>query len=127
MLLEDFDFGQERVYFLAEGEVASPSVFSGIGDVQQNALESKFAVKSDPPESPLQLAVSLSDPASPQFNKQFAEIWTSEVDSDRDGKVDSDANKADVEAVYDALYEYAPEDANRVLKKTTDGYSGLVV
>ncbi len=126
-LIEDFNFSEERVYFLAEGDVTSPSVFSGIGDVQQGALDSPFALGSDPPESPLQLAISLSNTGSPQFNPQFAEIWENTVDSNSDGKIDSDVTVADVEAVYDALYEYAPDEARRVLKRTDEGYSGLVI
>lgn len=127
VLVEDFDFGQERVYFLAEGDVTSPQVFTKIRKVQQEALESPFAVGSDPPESPLQLAINLSSSASPRFNPQFAEVWRSEVDSNADGEIDSDITGANVEAVYDALYEYAPNDAKRVLNRTSDGYSGLVI
>ncbi len=127
ILVNDFDFGQERVYFLVEGDVTSPSIFTSIGDVERRALDSLFAVESDPQESPLQLGKSLSTLSSPEFNPEFAKIWRSEVDSNSDGQIDSGIEETNVEAIYDALYKYAPEEAERVLNRTSEGYSGLVI
>ena len=49
------------------------------------------------------------------------------MDSNADGEVDQGITESNVKAIYDALYEYASEDAKRVLNKTSQGYTGLVV
>jgi len=127
MLVEDFNFSEETVYILVEGDVTQPAVFRKIQPVQTAAMNSSYAVDARAPQSPSQLALSMATRGLPTYNQSFADIWTANVDRDSNGEIDADITAANVTAVYNALMEYNREDASRVLNRDNDGYAGLLI
>lgn len=121
IFLEDFDFSQENVFILVEGDVLQPTVFEKIPEVQNRAMNSDHAVSARSPESPYQLSRSMANENSPGFNPNFAAIWAVNVE-----EVDV-ITSGNVEAVYDGLFEYAPEQASRVLRRRDGAYDGMVI
>ncbi len=121
MFVEDFSFSQETVFILVEGDITQPEVFWNIGEVQARAMESEYAVSAREPESPYQLAMSMTDVNSPGYNSSFALIWAANIQ-----EVDV-TGPDNIIAVYDGLYEYAPGDAIRVLRREDGIYTGSVV
>ncbi len=126
MVVEDFDFSEETVYILAEGDVTQPSVFKKIGSVQSEAMNSTYAVNARSPESPVALAKSMANENSPDYNRSFQIIWLNNIDRNRNGKIDEDITEENVTAVYDALLEYN-DDAKNVLNKEDGEFKGLLI
>jgi len=127
ILFEDFDFSGEQVYVLIEGDISDPSVFTSLEAVGDSAKESPYAAPSDAVDSPLELARSLSDQGSFRFDPAFAEVWSKNIDRDSDGKLDSGITRSEVQAVYDALYEYAGERTAGVLHREDGVYDSMVI
>ncbi len=126
IVVEDFDFSEETVYILAEGDITRPEVFRKIGTVQSEAMESEYAVKARSPESPIQLATSMVDENSPNYNSTFQSVWYTHVDTNRDGVIDEDITRENVSAVYTALMEYE-EDADNVLNSENGEFQGMLI
>ncbi|MFW6376143.1 MAG: efflux RND transporter permease subunit, partial [Thermoplasmatota archaeon] len=126
MVVEDFDFSEETVYILTEGDVTQPGVFKKIGTVQSDAMNSTYAVNARNPESPIELANSMVDENSPNYNRSFQMIWYTNVDKNRDGRIDDDITEENVTAVYDALLEY-DKDAKSVLNREDGEYKGMLI
>ncbi|MGA1793729.1 MAG: efflux RND transporter permease subunit [Thermoplasmatota archaeon] len=127
-IISDFDFSSEEGYVLVEGDVSDPEVFLTIGEVEERALEGDTIVRSERISSPLQMALTLSDPASFEFDPEFNAAWHLNIDRDFDDEVDEDIGEENVTAIYDALFMADPEQASRLLKRGGDGaYSGLLI
>jgi len=114
MFVEDFDFSQETIFVLVEGDITQPSVFQRTEEVQNRATESDYYVPARSIESPYSLAISMINENSPNYNSSFAEIW--------DANMQDDVSSENIIAVYDGLYEYAPESAARVILEDYDGF-----
>jgi len=127
-VVDDFDFSKEEAYVLVEGDVTEPEVFLAMDLVQERSKTRENIVVSEPFGSPLELGRSLSDPTSPQYNESFSLIWHWNLDRDFNRVPDPDITRANVTAVYDALFTYSGEQALRVLR-TQGGasYSGMVI
>ena len=127
-VVDDFDFSKEEAYVLAEGDVTEPDVFLAIHLVQERARTRKSIVSSEPFHSPLELGRTLADPTSSQYNESFSLMWHRNVDRNFDSIPDEDILKTNVTSVYNGLFNYAEEQALRVLKRTgEDSYAGLVI
>jgi predicted RND superfamily exporter protein len=127
-IISDFDFSSEEGYVLVEGDVADPAVFLAIESVQIRAMERENVVISEPISSPLENSRRLSDPAFPTFDPDFNLVYHSNIDRDFDGTIDEEISRANVTAVYDALFVNNPDRASRILKRSAPGsYSGLVI
>lgn len=126
-LLDDFNFSSETVYVLAEGDVSQAQVFLALESVREAASQSPYAIPTDPVESPLELALDLSDPASLRYDAAFASIWSAQVETDGDRRPDPDLTDEAVSTLYDALYESEPDGAAGVLHRTEGGYEALVL
>lgn len=126
-VVTDFDFSSEEAYVLVEGDVADPAVFGAIELVENIAYEKEDVVISRPMFSPYSLGLDLVDPSSPQYNNTFSMIWHSNLDRDFDGNMDDGISKANVTAVYDALFLVDREQASRILKSEGGDYRGLVI
>ncbi len=121
IFMEDFNFSQETVFILVEGDITQPEVFRKIEVVQSEAMESEYVVSARTPESPYQLAISMVNENSPNYNSSFADIWAANID-------DADSiTPANVISIYDGLFEYAPQEVVRVLNHDGEGYDGLVI
>lgn len=128
ILIDDFNFSEETVLILVEGDVTNPDVFKNSYDAQNEAMGSKYVQSSKNPESPLQLSLDLSRSVSPSYNQSFEKIWISTVDTNNDYKIDEDITQDDVKNLYDALYTYSEEDAKKVLNRNNKGdYQGFVI
>lgn len=126
IVVEDFDFSEETVYILAEGDVTQPSVFKKVGTVQSDAMNSTYAVNARSPESPIELATSMANENSPNYNRSFQMVWYNNIDKNRDGQIDDDITEENVIAVYDALFRY-DGDAKNVLNKKNGEYKGFLI
>ncbi|MDG6220188.1 MAG: MMPL family transporter [Candidatus Thermoplasmatota archaeon] len=128
ILLNDFQFSQgETVLILVEGNVASVNVFDELRSVRQHLLQSQYVVLSEPLETPADLGMRLSNPTSYSYNESFAQFWYANIDMDMDGEPDwGHFGEPTIIAMYDALFEHAPEQASRVLHKTESRYDGVV-
>ncbi len=126
ILIEDFDFSQETVYILVEGDVTNPDVFQRLPEVQEEAMASEYAVTARSPESPYALAVSMADEGSPEHNVEFQNFWKENI-VDEDGNIRDDLSSEDVEEMYDLMMEYREDDASRVLRKEDERYQGLLL
>jgi predicted RND superfamily exporter protein len=126
MLFDEFDFSRESAFVLAEGDVEDPQVFRAVEDAQERTLSTRHVVLTEPIESPLELARSMATPG-PNFNPQFAPLWTTHVDKDGDGSVDADIGRSNVTAVYTAMHQMEPNRTARVLHANGDGFDGLVI
>ena len=120
MFVEDFDFSQETVFILVEGDITQPNVFSKIETVQNLAMESEYAVLAREPESPYQLSMSLINENSPDYDPHFAEIWHNNMEQDG-------LTPTNIRSVYNGLMEYAPERALRILNLEDGEFVGLVI
>jgi len=127
MLVEDFNFSEETVFILVEGDVTRPGVFRKIQPVQAAAMQSSYAVDARSPASPYQLAMSLTDENRPSYNRSFAAVWNANVDRNNDGEIDEGVTAHNVTAVYEAMMEYSSEDAARVLNQENGAFVGLLV
>jgi len=126
MVVEDFDFSEETVYILAEGDVTQPTVFKEIGPVQSEAMNSTYAVNARNPESPIELATSMINENSPNYNRSFEVVWNDNIDKNGDGQIDDDITEENVENVYNALLKY-DKDAKNVLNKEDGEFKGLLI
>ncbi|MGA1819722.1 MAG: efflux RND transporter permease subunit [Thermoplasmatota archaeon] len=127
-IIADFDFSSEEGYVLAEGDVSDPEVFLTIGEVEDRALEGETIVRSERISSPLQMALTFSDPSSFEFDPDFNTVWHMNIDRNFDDVVDENIGSKNVTAIYDALFQADPEQASRLLKRDGNGsYSGLLI
>ena len=127
MLVEDFNFSQETVYILVEGDVAQPSVFQTIKRVQSSAMSSKYAMGARKPESPYALALSMIDKNLPTYNRSFNTVWNAHIDRNGDGEIDENITKHNVTVVYQAMMDYNSEEAMRVLDLENGEFIGILV
>ncbi len=126
-VVDDFDFSSEEAYVLAEGDVADPSVLLTIPAVKANALEGEDVVKSETFGSPLDLGSTLTNPSLPTYDLNFSIIWHENLDRDFDDSIDDGITSSNVTAVYDAMFETNEDQAERVLRKEGDKYTGMVI
>lgn len=127
MLIYDFDFSQETVYILVEGDISQPDVFRTIPLVQQEAMGSEYAVLVRNPESPYQLATSMIEEESENYNESFAEFWFSNIDKNEDGMIDDDITSEDVAILYRMMTDIKEEDSLRILKEENGEFTGFVI
>ena len=126
MVIEDFDFSEETVYILVEGDITQPDVFREIEGVQSEAMNSDLAVEAREPESPIELAYSMINENSPSYNPSFQATWFENIDKDRDGSIDEDITSQNVSAIYNSMMEHG-EDVNKVLNKEDGEFQGLLI
>ncbi|MFO8109938.1 MAG: MMPL family transporter [Thermoplasmata archaeon] len=125
IFVNDFSFSQETAYILVEGDVARPEVFQSMPLVQSEAIDSEFSVSARSPESPYQLALSMIDEGSNNYDPEFAEFWYGNIDKNEDGAIDEDITREDVRTVYSMLMEL--EDSSRILKHENGEFIGVVL
>ncbi|NHN48413.1 MMPL family transporter [Halostella sp. JP-L12] len=112
---DEADRRQSQV--LVEGDVTSPAALQRVQEGSEVARDSDVAFEqsgSVPVVTPLTVMESVA-----AENDEFA-ATLAEADTDGDGVPDRD-----VEAVYDELYEVAPEEAGRVIERTDGEYRTL--
>lgn len=124
ILVEDFDFSQETVYILVEGDITQPEVFQKIPEVQEEAMRSDYAVDAREPESPYQIAVSMVNEDSPDYDPQFNATYGKFFE---DGRVTEDISQENVTSIYEYLLEHREEEAVRVLDQENDEFEGMVL
>jgi predicted RND superfamily exporter protein len=108
---------RRQVQVLVEGDVTSPAALQRVRDGAEAASDSDVAFErsgSVPVVTPLTVVRSVA-----AENEEFAATF-GEADTDGDGVPDQN-----VEAVYDELYEVAPEQAARVVERTDGEYRSL--
>ncbi len=126
IFVNDFSFSQETVYILVEGDVAQPEIFQSMPDAQSEALASEYAVfGARTPESPYNLALSMIDENSENYDQTFAEFWYENIDKNDDGRIDEDISREDVQFVYEMIIQL--EDSSRVLKEENGDFTGFVL
>ncbi|MFC1849024.1 RND family transporter [candidate division CSSED10-310 bacterium] len=127
LFLNEFTFSNKNVYLLVEGAVLAPDVFKSLGALKQNVMKGLMVGEEERYESPLELARKLSNYASPNFNPEFTNFWSTQIDQDFDGIPDETITSNQVEVLYDNLFRYAPDQASRVLRKDATGYTAFLV
>lgn len=123
----DFNFSGESVFVLVEGGTTDPEVLRALSTVGNEAKESPFFSPTSSIESPLELARSLSDPGSYQYDPDFAEFWNDRIDQDGDGMPDSDLVAEDISALYQRLFQSDESQARRVLHRSDGDFASLLV
>ncbi|NEU57791.1 MMPL family transporter [Halorussus sp. MSC15.2] len=102
---------------LVEGDVTDPETLERLRDGRERAAESDVVFRqsgSVPLVSPVTVMESVA-----ARDEAFAETFR-ETDTDGDGVPDRN-----LESVYDALYDAAPEEASRVIERTDGEYRSL--
>ena len=108
---------RRQAQVLVEGDVTSPAALQRIGEGSEAARDSDVAFErsgSVPVVTPLTVMRSVA-----AENEEFA-ATLDDADTDGDGVPDEN-----VEAVYDELFEVAPEQAGRVIERTDGEYRSL--
>jgi len=123
----DFNFSGESVFILVEGGITDPEVLRALSKVENDARESPYFSPTSSIESPLELARSLSDPGSYQYDVDFADFWSDRIDQDGDGMPDSDLVAEDISALYQRLVQSDESQARRVLHRSDSDFASLLV
>ncbi len=123
MLVEDFDFSQETVYILVEGDITQPEVFRELPQAQSEAMRSEYAVDAREPESPYQIAVSMVDEESPDFDPEFNATYGRFFEN---GEITEDISQENVASMYEYMIDNI-EDAVRVLDQKNGEFKGMVL
>ncbi|MFW6305601.1 MAG: efflux RND transporter permease subunit [Candidatus Saliniplasma sp.] len=126
MLVEDFDFSEETIYILVEGDITNPEVFRNIPVVQDQAMESEYAVTARNPRSPYTLAVSMATEGSSEYNESFETFWTENI-VDEEGAIREDIDEEDVTEVYNMMMEFQEDEAMQVLNREDGDYKGFIL
>ena len=108
---------RKRSQVLFEGDVTAPTALAAVRSVHDEADQQDAVFTRDgaaPVVSPLSVMTSVA-----ATDDAFASVFR---DADTDGDGVPDRN---VEAVYDALYAAAPEEASRVVERTDGEYRSL--
>ncbi len=126
MIVNDFNFSEETVYILVEGDVARPDVFQNIERVQGRAMNSKYAVNARRPETPYTLGESMAggegfEKGENEARQEFQQIWTNITTKE-------EIDQENVTRAYEMMMEYREDDARRVLQEGDDGeFSGILL
>ncbi|MFO7793012.1 MAG: MMPL family transporter [Candidatus Saliniplasma sp.] len=126
MLVEDFDFSEETVYILVEGDITQPEVFRNIPIVQERAMNSEYAVTARNPRSPHTLAVSMATEGSSEYNETFETFWRENI-VDEEGVIRDDIEEDDVTEVYDLMMDIREDDTSQVLNRKDGEYDGFII
>ncbi|MFC6838034.1 MMPL family transporter [Halomarina ordinaria] len=111
---ENFVREDSQAQILVEGSVTDPSALERVAAAERDAAESDVVQVLSDDEADIQSPLSVMEGVAAEnetFNATFED-----ADTDGDGVPDQD-----VEEVYDALYEVAPDEAESVVYRTDDG------
>ena len=111
---ENFIREDSQAQILVEGDVTADTVLERVDTAEESAAEKGVTqtLSNGDPDATTPLSVMRDVAAT---DEAFAETFN---DADTDGDGVPDRN---VEGVYDALYEAAPDEANSVIYQTDDG------
>lgn len=126
MLVEDFDFSEETVYILVEGDITNPEVFRNTPVVQDRAMDSEYAVTARNPRSHYTLAVSMATEGSPEYNESFETFWTENI-VDEEGVIREDIDEEDVTEIYNMMMDIREDEARQVLNRKDGDYKGFIL
>ncbi len=115
MFVDEFDFSEETVYILVEGDLTQPEVLRNVREAREEAMRSDFAVPARSTESVYDIGEEMN--ADGTFNDTESESWRKIVEDD-------DPTPEDVEIVYNAMMNKRREDTERVLK---EDYTGMIL
>ncbi len=118
MFVNEFDFSEETVYILVEGDVTDPEVLRNVREARDEAMQSEFAVRARSSETVYDIGEEMF--ADGTFDEEGVEenwIRITEGEADRD----------DVIAVYEVMIQIRPEDTRRVLKEDNGEFTGTLL
>ncbi|HEC77121.1 MAG TPA: hypothetical protein ENI33_07700 [Thermoplasmatales archaeon] len=126
-LLKNFEAVQgEEATILIKGDIANPSVFKKIQEIEKNVRDDKYVVKAD--ISTISIASLMRDYAERSFydiryNESFSQLYKKFFDEEN---LKENVTEKDILLLYDFLYTNFPQDAKRVIKKN-DGYEECII
>ncbi len=112
MFVNEFDFSEETVYIMVEGDVTDPQVLRNVERARDAALASDYAVPARSSETVYNIGEEMF--ADGTFDDDESESWRKIVEDD-------EATNEDVELVYSAMMRERREDTERVLKEDHTG------
>lgn len=119
MFVDEFDFSEETIYILVEGDVTQPEVLRNVKEARDEAMESDYAVTARSPETVYDIGEDMFEGGS--FDDNETESWLRIVEED------DEASRDDVEKVYRAMLREREADTRRVLKEENDEFTGTLL
>ena len=121
MFVREFDFSEETVYILVEGDVTDPRVFRNVQNVQRRAMDSDYAVSARSPESVYEVGESMYLQGGFEDHDHFSELWMNATDEDHD------ITEEEIITIYNMMMEHRRDDTIRVLKQEKNEFTGLLI
>jgi len=119
MFVDEFDFSEETVYILVEGDVTEPAVLRNVREARDEAMRSEYAVPARSSETVYNIGEEMA--AEGTFSEEELESWQRIADDD------ADATSEDVENVYVAMLREREDDTRRVLKEENGEFTGTLL
>ncbi len=119
MFVDEFDFSEETVYILVEGDVTQPEVLRNVKEARDEATESDYAVPARSPETVYDIGEEMLE--ADAFEDEEANRWLTIIDDQ------NEASEDDVETVYRAMLREREDDTRRVLKEENDEFTGTLL
>ncbi|HEC82719.1 MAG TPA: hypothetical protein ENI53_02410, partial [Thermoplasmatales archaeon] len=126
-LLKNFEAVQgEEAIILVKGNIANPSVFKKIQEIEKNVRDDEYVVKAG--ISTISIASLMRDYAERSFydmryNESFSRLYKKFFDGEN---LKENVTEKDILLLLDFLYTIFPHDAKRVIKKN-DGYEECII
>lgn len=126
-LLNNFEAIQgEEAIIMIKGDIANPSIFKKIQEIERNVKDDKYVVKAG--TSTISIASLMHDYAEKSFydfryNESFSKIYKKFFDGEN---LRENTTEEDILLLYNFLYKNFPDDAKRVIKKN-DGYEECII
>jgi len=112
MFVNEFDFSEETVYILVEGDVTDPDVLRNMREARNEAMRSEYAVPARSSETVYNIGEEMY--ADGTFEEEnVANNWVRITEGE--------GNRSDVTAVYEVMMEKRKQDTERVLKEDYTG------
>jgi len=118
MFVDEFDFSEETVYILVEGDITDPDVLRNVKEARDEAMQSEYAVTARSTETVYNIGEDMY--AEGSFDENESESWEKIVEDD-------DATPEDVKNVYSAMMWEREDDTERVLKEDDGEFTGTVL
>ncbi len=110
MFVDEFDFSEETVYILVEGDVTQPEVLRNVREAREEAMRSDFAVPARSNETVYNIGEDMfrGDPR-----------W--------ENITGGGGNREEVRELYNEMNEIRPDDTRRVLREENGEYTGTLL
>ena len=118
MFVSEFNFSEETVYILVEGDVSDPDVLRNVREARDKAMQSEYAVPARNSETVYNIGEEMF--ADGTFEEEGVEENWIRITED-------EADHNDVIAVYEVMNERRPEDTRRVLREKEGEYTGTLL